>query len=41
MIFILSQDAHKIKTQHDAYFSGITFFINYSSLNMVFICDDK
>jgi hypothetical protein len=27
LIFILSQNAHKIKTQHDAYFSGITFIL--------------
>jgi hypothetical protein len=26
IILICSQNAHKIKTQHDAYFSGITFY---------------
>jgi hypothetical protein len=36
----LSQNAHKMKLQHDAQFSGM-YFINYLFLNEVFTCDGK
>jgi hypothetical protein len=37
--FILSQDATKMKNQHDTYFSGF-YVINYLFLHKVFACDD-
>jgi hypothetical protein len=36
---ILSQNAHKIKFQHHAYFCGF-YVINYLFLHRVFTCDD-
>jgi hypothetical protein len=37
---MLSQDAHKIKPQHDAQFNDMNF-INPLYLNEVFTCDSK
>jgi hypothetical protein len=39
MIFILSQDATKMKNLHDTYFS-VFYVINYLFLHGVFTCDD-
>jgi hypothetical protein len=39
IFFILSQDATKMKNQHDTYFSGF-YVINYLFLHKVFACDD-